>query len=119
MSSTLDKWLMDLKDGRKETTTCKETTETKLNPGLMQSIEEHQDIPKGEVAVMPVRESGKRHRVCNLDAERHQKRKERTQGNRGSRRKLAATCRKVSRHAKLEPMKTVDRKRSSPLLDKG
>jgi hypothetical protein len=118
MSSTFDKWLMDLKDGQKETTICNEATETKLNPGLMQSIEVHQDIPKGEVAVMPDREPRK-HRICNLDAERRQKRKERTQENRGSRRKLAAACRKVSHHAKLGPMKTVDCERSSPLPDKG
>jgi hypothetical protein len=52
MRSTLDEWLMDMKDGRKETTACNEATETKLDPGLMQSIEEHQDSPKGEVAVM-------------------------------------------------------------------
>jgi hypothetical protein len=38
---------MDLKDGRKDTTACNGAIETKLNPGLMQSIEEHQDIPKG------------------------------------------------------------------------
>jgi hypothetical protein len=92
---------MDLKDGQKETTTCNKVTETKLNPGLMQSIEEHKDIPKGEAAVMTVRELRKRCRVCNLAMECCQKRKERTQGNRGSRRKLAAACRKVSHHAKV------------------
>jgi hypothetical protein len=100
--STLDKWLMVLKDGRKETTAYKEVTETKLDPGLMQSIEAHQDIHKGEVAVMPVEESMKRRRVCNLAAERPQKRKERTRRNRGSRRKLAAAYRKVPRRAKVE-----------------
>jgi hypothetical protein len=47
---------MDLRDGRKETTTCNEATESKLNPGLMQSIDELQDITKGEAAVMPVGE---------------------------------------------------------------
>jgi hypothetical protein len=52
MRSTLDEWLMDLKDGRKETAACNVATETKINPELMQSIEEHQDSPKGEVAVM-------------------------------------------------------------------
>jgi hypothetical protein len=46
MRSTFDEWLMDLKDGRKETTACNKATETKLDPGLMQSIEEHQNIPK-------------------------------------------------------------------------
>jgi hypothetical protein len=68
---------------------------------MMQFIEEHQEVPKGEAAVMPVGESRKRHRVCNLAAERLQKRKERTRGNSGSRRKLVAACRKVSRRAKV------------------
>jgi hypothetical protein len=45
---------MDLRDDRKETTACNKATETKLNPGLMQSIDEHQNITKGEAAVMPV-----------------------------------------------------------------
>jgi hypothetical protein len=67
----------------------------------MRSIEEHQDIPKGEAAVMPVREPRKRSRVCNLAVERHQKRKERTWGNSGSRRKSAAACRRVSHLAKV------------------
>jgi hypothetical protein len=101
MRSTLDEWLLHLKDGRKETTAWNVATETKLNPGLMQSREEHQDIPKGEAAVMLVREPRKRSRVCILAAERSQKRKERTQGNHGSRMKLATACRKVSRCAKV------------------
>jgi hypothetical protein len=101
MRSTLDELLMDPKNGRKEMTACDEVMETKLDPGLMRSIEEHQDIPKGEATVMPVRELRKWCRVCNLAAECRQKRKERTRGNRGYKRKLAAACRKVSRHAKL------------------
>jgi hypothetical protein len=68
---------------------------------MMQSIKEHQEIPKEEAAVMPVIEPGKRRKVCNLAAERRQKRKERTRGNRGSRRKSAPACRKVSRLAKV------------------
>jgi hypothetical protein len=51
--------------------------------------------------VTPVGEPRKRRRVQNLAAERRQKRKENTQGNRGSRKKLATTCRKVSRCAKV------------------
>jgi hypothetical protein len=43
--ATIYEWLMDLKGGRKETTACNEATETKLNQGLMQSIEEHQEAP--------------------------------------------------------------------------
>jgi hypothetical protein len=67
----------------------------------MQSIEKHQEIPKGEAAVMPVREPRKRRRVRNLAAERRQKRKERSRVNSGSKKKLAAACRKVSRRAKV------------------
>jgi hypothetical protein len=68
---------------------------------MMQYIEEHQEIPKGEAAGTPVEEPRKRRRVRNLVAERRQKPKERTQGYGESRRKLAAACRKVSRSAKV------------------
>jgi hypothetical protein len=84
-----------------ETTTCNEVTETELDPRMMQSIEEQQEITKEDSAVMAVGEPRKRRRVCNLAVERRQKRKERTRGNCGSRRKVAAACRKVSRHAKV------------------
>jgi hypothetical protein len=82
-------------------TACNEATETKLNPGSMQSIEEHQDIPKGEAAVMQVREPRKYHRVRNLAVECRQKMKVRTWGNSGSRRKSVATCKQMSPHAKV------------------
>jgi hypothetical protein len=101
MRSTLDEWLMDLKDGRKETTACNVVTETEPDPRMMHSVEEHQDIRKEEAVVVPVGEPRKWRRVSNLAAERHQKRKERAKGNRGSRRKSAAACRKVSRRAKV------------------
>jgi hypothetical protein len=84
-----------------ETTTCQEATETKPDPGMMQSIEEHQEIPKGEATVMPVGEPRKWRSVRNLAVERHKKRKERTRGKSGSRRKSAAAGRKVSRRAKV------------------
>jgi hypothetical protein len=83
-----------------ETTACNGATETGPNPGMMQSKEEHQEIPKGEAVVMPAGGSRKRRRVCNLAAERRQKRKERTWGKSGFRRKSAAACRKVSHLAK-------------------
>jgi hypothetical protein len=70
-----------------ETTACEEAAETDPGPGFMQSIEEPQKISKGDAAVMPVGETRKRRRVCNLAAERRQKRKEWTRGNSGSRRK--------------------------------
>jgi hypothetical protein len=68
---------------------------------MVQSIEEHREIPKEEATMMPVGEPRKRRRVCNLAAERRQKRKERTRGKTGSRRKSAASCRKVSRRVKV------------------
>jgi hypothetical protein len=46
-----------------ETTACNKATETKPDPGMMQSIEEHQEFPKEDTAVMPVRELRKRRRV--------------------------------------------------------
>jgi hypothetical protein len=72
---------------------------------MMQSIKEHQEIPKREASVLPVEEPRKWRRVCNLAVERRQKSKERTRGNRGSRRKSAAACRKVSRRAKVAWLK--------------
>jgi hypothetical protein len=83
-----------------ETTSCNRVTETEPDPGIMQSKEEHQEIPKEDAAGMPVGEPRKRCRVCNLAAEHRQKRKERTRGNRGSRKELAVTHRKVLRRAK-------------------
>jgi hypothetical protein len=43
-------------------------TKNEPDRGIMQSTEEHQKIPKEEAAVMPVRESRKRHRIRNLAA---------------------------------------------------
>jgi hypothetical protein len=38
-----------------ETHTCGEVTEIEPDPRLMRCAEEHQDIPKGEAAVTPVK----------------------------------------------------------------
>jgi hypothetical protein len=37
-----------------ETTACNEATETKPDPGKMQSTKEHQEVPKGQTVLMPV-----------------------------------------------------------------
>jgi hypothetical protein len=84
-----------------ETTACQEATKIEPDPGLMQSIKDHQEIPKEDAAVMPVGGSRERRRVCYLAAERLQKRKERARGNRGYMRKLVAACRKMPRRAKV------------------
>jgi hypothetical protein len=46
-----------------ETTACNKATETEPDPGILQFIEKHQEIPKEDAAVMPVGEPRKRHRV--------------------------------------------------------
>jgi hypothetical protein len=53
--------------------------ENKPDPGMMQSVEEHQEIPKEEAAVMPVKGLRKRRRDRNLAVGRHQKPKGRIQ----------------------------------------
>jgi hypothetical protein len=89
-----------LKDDRNETTAYNEATEKiETDPGMMQSAEEHQDIPIEEVAVMPVEGLKKRRRGRKSTAGRRGEPKKLTRGNCGSRKKLAAACRKVSRHA--------------------
>jgi hypothetical protein len=47
-----------------------EATDFKAIPEEMESVTEHQELPKEEPAVMPVGEPRKRRRVCNLAAER-------------------------------------------------
>jgi hypothetical protein len=64
--SIFDAWLTDLKDGRNEPTTCREATETEPNPGMVQSLQEQQKIPKDDPAVKPVGAPRKRRRVSNL-----------------------------------------------------
>jgi hypothetical protein len=44
----------------KEKTACQEATETEPNPRMMQSIEEHEEIPKGEATGVPVGRPRKR-----------------------------------------------------------
>jgi hypothetical protein len=41
----MEEMLRANQDGLKETTACQEATETKPNPGMMQSIEEHKEVP--------------------------------------------------------------------------
>jgi hypothetical protein len=55
-----------LRTCRSETAPSQEATETKPDLGTMQSVEEHQEIPKKEEAVMPVGGLRKRRRDRNL-----------------------------------------------------
>jgi hypothetical protein len=53
------------------------TEKTVPDPEMMQSAEEHQEIPTEDAAIMPVGESRKQHRDRKLAAERRQKIKDR------------------------------------------
>jgi hypothetical protein len=90
----------NIKDDQNETTSCNEATEkTEQNPETMQSIEEHQDVPSEDIGVMPVKELKKQRRGRKSNAGRCREPKELNRGNCGSRKKLAAACREVSRRA--------------------
>jgi hypothetical protein len=78
-----------------------EAMKTEPDPGMMQSAEEHQEFPKEDAAVMPVRGLKKRRRDRNLAAGRRQKPKKRIRASCESKRRSAAACRKVSRRARV------------------
>jgi hypothetical protein len=76
---------------------CLESKE--LNPEDMECEVEHLEVPTEETAVKSLETTKKRHRGRHLAAGRCGVPKELTRGDCGSRRKLSATCRKVSHHA--------------------
>jgi hypothetical protein len=90
-----------LKTCRSEKAPSQEATETKPDPGMMQSVEEHQEIPMEYAAVIAVGGLRKRCRDRNLAAGCHQKPKKSMQASCESKRRSAATCRKVSHHARV------------------
>jgi hypothetical protein len=71
----------------------------KANPEMMQSVGEHQEVPREDAVVKPVERRKKRHKGRKQAAGRHGEPKELTRGDCGSRKKSAAACRKVSRRA--------------------
>jgi hypothetical protein len=87
-------------DGKlKELTETIEKTQTEPSPEMMQPVGEHQEVPREEAAVIPVSGWKRRHRGRKQAAGRCGEPKELTRGEGGSRKKLAAACRKASRHA--------------------
>jgi hypothetical protein len=106
----VDIWITDMKGGRREdglpssdrgqsredaaTSRRKEADSVEL-----ESIAMHREVLMKDAAVKPVKGRKKRYRGQHLAAERRREPKELTQGDCGSWRKLAATCRKVSRCA--------------------
>jgi hypothetical protein len=75
------------------------TTDLKANPEEMESEAEYWEVHTEEATVKSFGAVKKRHRGQHLAAGQHGEPKELTQGDCGSRRKLDAACRKVSRHA--------------------
>jgi hypothetical protein len=101
-----------------ETSARNEATETEPDPGKMQSAE-HQEIPKEEAAVMPVRGLTKQQRDRNLAAGRRQKLKGRIQASCESRRRLTVAGNMTRRatlawRRKNAVRKIVDRARNLP-----
>jgi hypothetical protein len=81
----------------------KELTEPREE--MMQSAEEHQVVPREDAMAIPVRGRKRRHRGRKQAAGRRGEPKELIRGDRGSRKKLAAVCRKASRRAKVAWLK--------------
>jgi hypothetical protein len=83
----------------KEMEACLEKTEVmedlEANPEETESETEHQEVPNEEAAVETVGTLEDRH----LAAERHRQPKKQTQSNSRSQKKLATTCRQMSRCA--------------------
>jgi hypothetical protein len=75
------------------------TKKIEQNSEMMQSVVEHQNSPSEDVVVMPVGEPRKWGRVRKSTSGQRGEPKELNRKNCGSQTKLAAACRKVSRHA--------------------
>jgi hypothetical protein len=93
-----------MKEEQKETMACQVTTEACLdnkepNPDDMESEVERREVPEEEATVKYSGTMKKWHRGRNLAAGRRGEPKELNRGDCGSRVKLAAACRKVSRRA--------------------
>jgi hypothetical protein len=74
----MEAWLIEKQDGRKETTACHEATKadtemTEPDPGKMQSVGEHHEVPKEEAVVMQVGGLTKRRRDRSLAARSRRK----------------------------------------------
>jgi hypothetical protein len=94
-------------DDRKESTACQDAMEVnperkEPNSDEKEAVVERQEVPKEDAPVAKtVNERRKWHRGRKLTAGRRGEPKELIREDCGSRRKLAAACRKVSRRAKV------------------
>jgi ElaB/YqjD/DUF883 family membrane-anchored ribosome-binding protein len=84
-------------DGKlKELTETIEKTLMEPSQEMMQSAEENQEVPRDDAVVKPVRGWKRRHRGRKQAVGRRGEPKELNRGDCGSRKKLAAACRKAS-----------------------
>jgi hypothetical protein len=98
----INAWTTEMKAEQKETMACQQTTEARLEckettPKDTEAM--HRKVPMKDAVVKPVGGRKKRQRGRHISAGRLGKPKELTRGDCGSRGKLAAACRKVSRCA--------------------
>jgi hypothetical protein len=99
--SIVNAWIADMKVDRLETIATHEETEAytekiQPDPRMMQSVAEHQEVPKEEAALMPVGGLRKRRRDWNLAAGCCQKPKGRIQASCESQERLTVTGRKIT-----------------------
>jgi hypothetical protein len=108
MRAIIKSWSGDLKAHRENgevTMTCLEKTEARLEgkeePASVEMKPEvaQQEVPREDAAVMPVRGLRKQRRGRRQAAGRREEPEKLNRGICGSREKLAAACRKVSRRA--------------------
>jgi hypothetical protein len=71
------------------------------DPEMMQFVEEYQEVPREDAIIKLAKGQKKRRRGRKSTAGQCSEPKELTRGNCRSWRKLTATCRKVSHHAKV------------------
>jgi hypothetical protein len=102
----MNAWIEEMKAWRKQTTACQEATEAcleskELAPEEMAKTAAHPEVPNEEAAVETIGALKDRH----LTVERRRQPKKWTQIDGGSRKKLAATRRRMTRRAILASRK--------------
>jgi hypothetical protein len=107
MMARMDAWLTDTNDSRDGGMACQEKMEACLEckepaSDKMESEVEHREVPPKNVIVKPIEGWKKRHRGRKQAAGRREEPEEPNRGICGSRKKLAAACRKVSRRAAVD-----------------
>jgi hypothetical protein len=98
----MDAWLEEMKAWRKEKTVCQEAPEVCLKSKEPTSVEVesgemHEEVPKEEAATKTVRAPKERYGDGLLHVGCRRELKKRTQGDGGYRKKLVASCKRVTR----------------------